>query len=64
MHQNACRVYIFPAPPVPAAAHGCCCCRGDLQPGESLEDFNPTYLRKRQPSLALVALFAILDPPR
>ena len=40
------------------------CCRGDLQPGESLEDFNPTYLRKRQPSLALVALFAILDPPR
>jgi hypothetical protein len=43
-----------------------CCChsRGDVQPGEDIEDFNPTYLRQRKPSLALVALFAILDPPR
>lgn len=38
--------------------------RGDLQPGEDLGDFSPNYLRKRTPSLALVALFAILDPPR
>jgi hypothetical protein len=41
-----------------------CCCRGEIQPGESLESFNPKYLRSRKPSLALVALFAILDPPR
>lgn len=38
--------------------------RGDLQPGEDPGDFSPNYLRKRTPSLALVALFAILDPPR
>jgi cation transport ATPase len=35
-----------------------------VQPAENVEDFNPTYLRQRKPSLALVALFAILDPPR
>lgn len=39
-------------------------CRGDLQPGEDHDDFSPNYLRKRKPSLAMVALFAILDPPR
>lgn len=38
--------------------------RGDLQPGEDPGDFCPNRLRKRTPSLALVALFAILDPPR
>lgn len=38
--------------------------RGDLQPGEDPGDFSPNALRKRTPSLALVALFAILDPPR
>jgi magnesium-transporting ATPase (P-type) len=46
---------------VPAASSSI---RGDLQPGEDPGDFNPNYLRKRNPSLALVALFAILDPPR
>ena len=35
-----------------------------MQPGEDPGDFSPNYLLKRQPSLALVALFAILDPPR
>eukprot|EP00878_Enallax_costatus_P016801 GHUV01017632.1.p1 GENE.GHUV01017632.1~~GHUV01017632.1.p1 ORF type:complete len:499 (+),score=115.77 GHUV01017632.1:381-1877(+) len=38
--------------------------RGELLPGEDPTGLSPTALLKRQPALALVALIAILDPPR
>jgi hypothetical protein len=42
----------------------CFCCRGELGPEEDLALLNPQALLQRPPSLAFVALIAILDPPR
>ena len=39
-------------------------CRGEVEDGEDLSGLNPETLRQRVPSLAFVALLAILDPPR
>jgi magnesium-transporting ATPase (P-type) len=39
-------------------------CRGDLNPEEDADGLSPRGLLKRQPQLAMVALMAILDPPR
>jgi magnesium-transporting ATPase (P-type) len=39
-------------------------CKAVLPEGENLEDLTPSNLRQREPFLTLVALFAILDPPR
>ena len=39
-------------------------CKAELSDDENLEDLTPDALRKRTPFLTLVALFAILDPPR
>lgn len=39
-------------------------CKAELPEGENLEDLTPANLRKRAPFLTMVALFAILDPPR
>ena len=39
-------------------------CRGEVPHDEDLSDLNPDALLKREPSLAFVALLAILDPPR
>lgn len=41
-----------------------CMSRGDLLPDDDPAGFSPDTLLQRKPSLALVALFAILDPPR
>ena len=38
--------------------------RGELTADEDPSGLSPGYLRKRTPQLAMVALFAILDPPR
>jgi hypothetical protein len=40
------------------------CCRGELGPDEDVALLNPQALLQRAPSLAFVALIAILDPPR
>ncbi|GBF92410.1 carbonate dehydratase [Raphidocelis subcapitata] len=39
-------------------------CRGELGPNEDPESLTPKALLSRPPSLALLALIAILDPPR
>eukprot|EP00775_Hariotina_reticulata_P008890 gene8890-9068_t len=39
-------------------------CRGDLAADEDASSLSPMALLKRKPSLVLVALMAILDPPR
>eukprot|EP00879_Flechtneria_rotunda_P004077 GHRR01004322.1.p1 GENE.GHRR01004322.1~~GHRR01004322.1.p1 ORF type:complete len:859 (+),score=261.06 GHRR01004322.1:236-2812(+) len=39
-------------------------CRGEVGDAEDLKALNPTALLKRPPSLVMVALVAILDPPR
>ena len=39
-------------------------CRAELPEDENLDDLTPANLRKRAPFLTIVALFAILDPPR
>jgi magnesium-transporting ATPase (P-type) len=39
-------------------------CRADLEADEDASSFTPTALLKRKPSMVLVALMAILDPPR
>ncbi|WIA15444.1 hypothetical protein OEZ85_002091 [Tetradesmus obliquus] len=39
-------------------------CRGDLNPEEDAQGLSPRGLLNREPRLAMVALLAILDPPR
>ena len=39
-------------------------CRGEIDDSEDVSGLNPETLRKRKPTLAFVALLAILDPPR
>ncbi len=39
-------------------------CRGEIEDSEDISGLNPETLRKRVPTLAFVALLAILDPPR
>jgi magnesium-transporting ATPase (P-type) len=39
-------------------------CKAELTEEENLDDLTPGNLRKRTPFLTMVALFAILDPPR
>lgn len=46
------------------SASFCCYCRGELEAHEEPTGLNPEALLKRKPALALVALIAILDPPR
>ncbi len=41
-----------------------CVCRGELAADEDLSELSPESLLARKPFLTLVALIAILDPPR
>lgn len=41
-----------------------CNARGELEAGEDPTGLTPAALRARKPSLAMVGLMAILDPPR
>lgn len=38
--------------------------RGEIPDDEDISNISPTSLLSRTPTLAFVALFAILDPPR
>ena len=38
--------------------------RGEIPENEDMTDISPSYLISRKPTLAFVALLAILDPPR
>eukprot|EP00955_Chlamydomonas_euryale_P086256 364199-Chlamydomonas_euryale.AAC.18 len=39
-------------------------CRGELPDDEQVAGIDPKYLRQRKPELTMIALLAILDPPR